>query len=70
MYDIDLFEQFSVPKDYRWDVDKNAKLLNIVFAGGTFGNFLKWFLDKFSKKTPEISLTPFNDIGTSHSLSK
>ena len=32
------------PPNHRWDQDKNAKLLNIVFQGGTFGNFLRFFL--------------------------
>lgn len=48
--------------------DHNVELLNIVFHGGTFGNFLKFFLDKFSKRTPEISGEPFSKIGTSHDL--
>jgi len=67
-HDIDLFGK-NVPNDYRWDTDQNAKLLNIVFQGGTFGNFLRYFLDKFSKKTPDIFEEPFTDIGTSHTLS-
>lgn len=47
----------------------NGKLLNIVFVGGCFGNFLKYFLEKFSDKTPPLEGDPFNDIGTSHSIS-
>ena len=62
--DIDLWD--GVAMDNRWDNDKNAKLLNIIFRGGTFGNFLKFFLDKFSKLTPNIHGDPFTDIGTSH----
>ena len=64
-YDIDLFEN-KFPSDHRWDTDRNAKLLNIVFIGGTFGNFLKYFLEKFSIKTPNIVGEPFTDLGTSH----
>ena len=64
-WDIDLFGT-EWPRDYRWDQDKNAKLLNIVFHGGTFGNFLRFFLEKFSKITPDVEFTPFTDIGTSH----
>jgi hypothetical protein len=66
-WDIDLFST-EFPHDHRWDQDKNAKLLNIVFQGGTFGNFLKFFLDKFSKLSPDIEATPFTDTGTSHTL--
>lgn len=61
---IDLWYPF--PKDQHHDQDPNAKLLNIVFAGGTFGNFLRYFLERFSTKTPNISRDPFTDIGTSH----
>jgi hypothetical protein len=66
-WDIDLFGT-EFPYDHRWDQDKNAKILNIVFASGTFGNFLKYFLDKFSKLSPDIEATPFTDTGTSHTL--
>lgn len=58
------------PDDYRWDKDKNAKVLNVVFQGGTFGHFLKFFLDKFSKQSNDITQTPFNDIGNSHNKSE
>jgi len=68
-HDIDLFGK-DFPMDYRWDSDRNAKLLNIVFAGGTFGNFLKFFLDKFSTKTPNITGEPFTELGTSHKIGK
>ena len=54
------------PPAYRWDNDKNAKILNIVFQGGTFGNFLKFFLDKFSKLSPDLPGDIFTDTGTSH----
>ena len=47
-------------------MDNDTKLLTIVFTGGTFGNFLKFFLDKFSQKTPNIAGDPFTELGTSH----
>lgn len=56
------------PADHRWDKDQNAKLLNVVFQGGTFGNFLKFFIDKFSKLTPDIDGDTFSDTGTSHNF--
>ena len=62
-HEIDLF---GPVKDQRWDRDANAKLLNIVFVGGTFGNFLKYFIERFSTKTPEMKDDPFTDTGTSH----
>jgi len=65
-HDINLWGPFAY--NHRWDQDKNAKLLNIVFHGGTFGNFLRFFLDKFSKSSPELSGDPFTDIGTSHTI--
>ena len=66
-YDIDIFqEEENGPSDYRWDQDQNAKLLNIVFHSGTFGNFLKFFLDKFSQKTPNIVGDPFMSSGIAH----
>ena len=68
-HEIDLFG--TDPRygmDYRWDLDQNAKLLNILFHGGTSGNFLKYFLERFSTKTPNISRDPFTEIGTSHAL--
>lgn len=43
-----------------------TKLLNIVFQGGTFGNFLKFMVDKFSKLSPDIEAEPFTETGTSH----
>jgi len=70
-HEIDIFDEtstFGYPSDHRWDRDKNAKLLNIVYYGSTFGNFLKFLLDKFSRKTPEIEASPFTDGGTSHGL--
>jgi hypothetical protein len=58
----------DIPIAKRWDRDRNAKLLNIVFAGATFGNFLKYFTDKFSQKTPDILKEPFTATGTSHNV--
>jgi len=66
-HDIDLFGT-DYPMDHRWDLDQNAGLLNIVFHGGTFGNFLRYFLERFSAKTPDIAGNPFTDTGTSHAL--
>jgi len=40
--------------------------LYIGFQGGTYGNFLRYFLDKFCSLTPAIDDLPFNEIGTSH----
>jgi hypothetical protein len=65
-HDIDLWQDY--PMDHRWDQDQNASLLNIVFHGGTFGNFLRYFLERFSTKTPNITENPFTEIGTSHVL--
>lgn len=64
---IDLFEAFE---NKREDTDAHAKMLNIVFQGGTFGNFLKHFIECFSKATPEVDKDPFTDIGTSHVLTQ
>lgn len=54
------------PHDYQWDEKPNGSLLSIVFVGGCFGNFLKYFVERFSKKTPAMEQNPFTDIGTSH----
>lgn len=68
-YDIDIFDNHGgASRDHRWDRDRNAKLLNIVFYGGTFGTFLKFFLDKFSDHSPEIEGDPFTDVGSSHAM--
>ena len=64
-HDID---KFWFNPDNRSDWEANAKLLNIVFNGGTFGNFLKYFIERFSNKTPEIVGDPFTKTGTSHVL--
>lgn len=43
--------------------------INIIYEGGCFGSFLKFFIDKFSKLTPEINKNPFIPMhGTAHSL--
>lgn len=67
-HEIDLYKT-KYPPDHRWDRDRNAKLLNIVFEGGTFGNFLKFFLDKFTKLSPDIGGDPFTTSGASHAIS-
>ena len=68
-HDIDIFANHGgASLDHRWDHDRNAGLLNIVFYGGTFGTFLKFFLDKFSDHSPEIEGDPFTDIGSSHAM--
>jgi hypothetical protein len=41
-------------------------MINIAFRGGTHGNFLRYFLDRFSSLTPPILEDPFTDNGTSH----
>jgi hypothetical protein len=68
-HNIDLWGQ-EWPKDFRWDHDPNAEMLNIIFTGGTFGNFLRFFIDKFSKHSPDIEGDPFTDEGTSHATDK
>jgi len=64
---IDIFDG---DPNFRWDLRQNAELLNIVFGPATFGHFFKYFIERFSKKTPPMEQEPFNDIGTSHSISK
>ena len=67
--EVDIFyTPEGLEQNYRWDRYQNGKLLNIIFHGGTFGNFLKFFIDKFSKLTPDIKGDPFNNNGTSHTL--
>ncbi len=63
-----LYNKGGYPDDYRWDIDKNASLLNIVYIGGTFGNFLKYFIERYSTKTPPMETDPFNATGTAHQL--
>ena len=52
----------------RWDIKKNAELLNIVYLPGTFGNFLKYFVEKFSTKTPVMEKDPFSNDNNAHAL--
>tara|TARA_Y100000748_G_scaffold223575_1_gene188198 strand:+ start:2524 stop:3447 length:924 start_codon:yes stop_codon:yes gene_type:complete len=42
------------------------RLVNIAFQGGTHGNFLRFFIDKFSALTPNIQGSPFSDNNTAH----
>ena len=53
---------------HRWDQNQNGELLSIIFHGGTFGNFLRYFLERFSTKTPDMISSPFTKNGTSHNL--
>ena len=69
-YDIDIFDVPGIPRDYRGDLFKNAKLLNILFLPGCFGNFLKYFVERFSKKTPDMERYPFTGSGASHKIKK
>ena len=46
--------------------DNRGHLLDIVYQVGTFGMFLRWFIDKYSILTPEVSKDPFTSIGTAH----
>ena len=48
---------------------KKNKIVNIAYLGGSHGSFMLFFVDKFSKLTPDISGTPFSATGTSHSQS-
>ena len=41
-------------------------LVNIAFQGGTHGNFLRFFIDKFSRHTKDIDGNPFTENHTSH----
>jgi hypothetical protein len=47
----------------------NEFYCNIGYLGGTHGAFLKYFIDKYSKHTPDIKGNPFLKNGTSHDLS-
>jgi len=42
------------------------RLVHIAFQGGTHGNYLRFVIDKMSKRTPELQGTPFTDNNTSH----
>ena len=41
-------------------------LVNIQYPGGSHGSFLRYFIDRFSKHTPNIDQSPFMANGTSH----
>ena len=43
-----------------------SHLVNIAFQGGTHGNFLRFFIDKFSSLTPDIVGMPFTENNTAH----
>ena len=42
------------------------KIVHIAFQGGTHGNYLRFVIDKMSKRTPDLQGTPFTDNNTSH----
>lgn len=65
---INIFKEKNYNDNHRWDINRNADLCNILYLPGMLGNFLKFFLEKFSKLTPEIDKNPFNDIGTAHEM--
>lgn len=67
-HDIDIFDVPGFSPNHRFDRLKNAKLLNIVFASGCFGNFLRYFVERFSAKTPVMEQEPFTESGTSHKI--
>lgn len=43
-------------------------LCNVYYFAGAHGTFITYFLDKFSKHTPDITKKPFHHTGTSHAL--
>ena len=43
-----------------------GNIVNIAYQGGTHGNFLRYFIDRFSALTPEITELPFLPNGNSH----
>ena len=43
-----------------------SRIVNIAFQGGTHGNFLRYCIDRLSRKTPKIEGTPFSENNTSH----
>lgn len=43
-----------------------TKLVNIAFQGGTHGNYLRYCIDRFSRKTPMLTGSPFTANHTSH----
>ena len=44
----------------------HGKQISVTYLPGTFGNFIKFFVEKYSKKTPAMAGDPFTAIGTSH----
>ena len=66
MFKIDLFENYPSDQIVAADLIEPSKVMNIVFAGGTFGNFLRFICNKFSKRTADIKGDPFTSSGTSH----
>ena len=66
--EIDIFSIDDFSHAHRADRDANAELMNIVFWGATFGNFLKLFIERFSNKTPDFDAERFSDIGTVHGI--
>ena len=69
-HEIDIFDIPGFANNHRWDLRQNAEMVNIVYGIATFGNFLKYFIERFSRKTPPMEQEPFNNIGTSHAISK
>ena len=48
----------------------NNILCTVGYLGGTHGTFLAYFLDKYSRRTPNIESSPFDKkSGTAHSKS-
>lgn len=46
----------------------NEYLVDVAYFGGSHGAFVTYFIDRFSKLTPEIKEEPFMSNGTSHNL--
>jgi len=46
----------------------NNHLVDVAYFGGSHGAFVSYFIDRFSKLTPEIKEEPFMQNGTSHNL--
>jgi len=46
----------------------SERLVNIAYFGGSHGAFVRYFIDRFSRLTPEIKEDPFLSNGTSHNL--
>ena len=43
-----------------------GNIVNIAYQGSTHGNFLRYFIDRFSALTPQINELPFLSNGNSH----